>query len=182
MSALRGDLCTGNKEDSAFRSLRLPKHESDNRNVNRNASLETRNTVIIVTVVNKLALPLENVVARGVADGGCGFVIGDMLYEVLHLQVWRRGEHRRKNGRLSSAWILEQGFSGGIIFKRLPMLVAQKSPKKPVHDPDPILGLVVPARVNTVSAFPVHRDAPCTHLFRIQIQVSRQIAIREHVF
>ena len=181
MSALRGDLCTGNKEDSEFRSLRLPKHESDNRNVNRNVSLETRNTVLIVTVVNKLALPLENVVALGVADGGCAFVIGDMLYEVLHLQVRRLGEHRRK-GRRSVAWFLEQVVSGGIIFKRLPMLVAQKSPKKPVHDPDPTLGLVVPARVNTVSAFPVHLDAPCTHLFRIQIQVRRQIAIREHVF
>ena len=35
-----------------------------------NVSLETRNTVVIVAVDDWLALPLENVVARGVEDAG----------------------------------------------------------------------------------------------------------------
>ena len=150
--------------------------------ITRNVSLETRNTVVIIAVDDWLALPLENVVARGVEDAGWEVLVPDMLNEVLEFQFRPLGENRRKKRGLAFAWFLQQVFVGGIIFKRLPMLVAQKSPKKPVHDPDPILGLVVPARVNTVSAFPVHLDAPCTHLFCIQIQVSGQIAIREHVF
>ena len=38
--------------------------------ITRNVSLETRNTVVIVAVDDWPALPLENVVARGVEDAG----------------------------------------------------------------------------------------------------------------
>ena len=105
--------------------------------------------------------------ALGVVDAVWAVILGDMLYEVLHLQVRRRGEHPRKNGRVSFAWFPEQGFSLGIIFKCLPMLAAQKSLKKPVHDPDPAIGLVLPARVNAFLVFPVHINVPYTHLFDI---------------
>ena len=61
------------------------------------------------------------------------------------------------------------------------MLAAQKTPKKPVHDPDPAIGMG-PARVNTFVAFPVHMEAPSTNLVRIQIQVNRRVLpILEHV-
>ena len=105
-----------------------------------------------------------------------------MLNEVLEFQVRPLSENQRKMRALLFARFLQQVFAGGIIFKRLPMLAAQKTPKKPVHDPDPAIGMG-PARVNTCVAFPVHMEAPSTHLVRIQIQVRRRVSrILEHVF
>ena len=97
-----------------------------------------------------------------------------MLNEVLEFQVRPLGENRRKMRGLLFARFLQQVFAGGIIFKRSPMLAAQKTPKKPVHDPDPAIGMG-PARVNTFVAFPVHMEAPSTNLVRIQIQVTQRV-------
>ena len=145
-----------------------------------NVSRETTNTVVIVAVDDWLALPLENVVARGVEDAGWEVLVPDMLNEVLEFQFRPLGENRRKMRGLVFAWFLQQVFAGGIIFKRSPMLAAQKTPKKPVHDPDPARGMG-PACVDTFFAFIVHLDASCTYLFHTQIEENGRISsITEH--